>query len=200
MMMQQPLKPSEPFDPVAWSTLRHRANQNGLPFPLVRLRPGTITVRMLDARPLWRVQHFDGGRALLICPETSSCLLCQRGVRRERFGFVRVLDKTDGAVKVLRYSPVLGDRLAEVIVQAGDPRRYDLCIARTGTGLATRYAIGKGDEGPPAKIDSGQAQVRDLARHLQPTTETEMREYLEQRSHQVAIAESSASDDGLDIV
>lgn len=198
-MMEPHLRQSELFDPVAWSTLRHRANQNGLPFPLVRLRPGTITVRMLDAKPLWRVQHFDGGRALLICPETASCLLCQRGVRRERFGFVRVLDKTDDAVKVLRYSPVLGDRLAEVIVQAGDPRRYDLCITRTGTGLATRYAISKGDE-DQLQLDPRQAQVRDLARHLQPKTEVDMRKYLAERSHRMTTVESPTLDDGLDIV
>ena len=198
-MIEPHLRHSETFDPTAWSIAKRRTGRNGLPFPLLRLKPGTAVIRMLDPKPLWRVQHFDGGRALLICPETSSCPLCQRGVRRERFGFVRVLDKTDGAVKVLRYSPVLGDRLAELIVQAGDPRRYDLCITRTGTGLATRYTISKGDE-DQLQLDPRQAQVRDLARHLQPKTEVDMRKYLAEQSHQMTTVESPTLDDGLDIV
>lgn len=173
------------FDMSSWEAPKEKQggkNANGtLPFELLReLKVGTTVLRILDDRPIWRYQHFDGTQALLVCEgEAKDCLFCERQYGRQpsHFGFMNVLDKTDGRVKTGRFSQNLFKKLKPFVATYGDPRRYDVGITRTGLKRDTDYTIVKGDNQSPVEPDV-MAQRYDLEKLLTPMSKQAQQQYL----------------------
>lgn len=92
----------------------------------------------------------DGGKRKIVCPG-AGCPICAKGSRPKSRYECKVLDRRDGAVKMM---DVGNSVISQIQAYAkdpdwGDPTKYDIKIERTGKGIDTRYNVMAGKNSDP---------------------------------------------------
>ena len=157
------------------------SEDGGLGFRLLRIKPGSYSVRILDAVPTKRDVHFESiPDERVICPQ-EGCLFCARNDKKTRMYYVNVLDRKDNTIKVLAFTKGVVDPLREVLAASEDPRGFDISIVRTGTSREdTRYEVSKIDRSPAVDVDN--LKLYNIEKLLQPMDPDMMATKLNYRS------------------
>lgn len=84
----------------------------------------------------------------------AGCEHCAKGNLPKLSWIWLVLDRTNKEVKIMDVGKMIGDSIAHMGKQYGDPRNFDVRVKRSGTGLKTSYQVFKGEESELSEEES----------------------------------------------
>lgn len=91
---------------------------------------------------------------------------------------VNVLDRTDGKVKVWRFSRTMKEGIMAIIEEHGDPNGFDLIVMRKGTDRDTKYSVTAARDHEPLTEEEKALEPFNLSVLLKPTTPEKIKAYM----------------------
>lgn len=123
----------------------------------LRLQNGANQLRIVGKPSLIEIhweKAIDGSSKKVICTG-ASCPICKAGHAPQARYQVKVIDRTDGKIKVLEGGPTIFNAIKAYAMDPdyGDPTKYDVKIKKDGQGRETRYTVVPAPKPIPLKPD-----------------------------------------------
>jgi hypothetical protein len=91
---------------------------------------------------------------------------------------VNVIDRTDGQIKIWKFSRTVKEMIAAVASEYGDPNNYDITLNRKGVKTDTEYTVIADRENTPLTDEEKQLKVFNLAMIYKATSIDKVNAYL----------------------
>lgn len=125
------------------ASLSNKSNQPDANF--MKLKQGDNVIRVVG-NPSKIDSHWettlDGATRKVVCIG-AGCPICRKGGKPQRRYQLKVIDRSDGQVKILDVGATVISQIQEYArdPEYGDPNNYDFKIAKTGQSLETKYTV-----------------------------------------------------------
>ena len=163
---------------MSWNDVGSESNGNKVAF--LKLPQGLTNIRILDAEPVSRWQHWvPQANRSITCPG-KGCPICELNRIAKKNGedkpysqrkthSLNVINRTTGELEVLEQGNNFFEDLRILRGEYGDVRDYDIKIRRTGLKTNTKYRI-DAEDATPLTDDEKAIERHDLKEYFAAPT------------------------------